>query len=468
MAASDQYTSLASLSALGVVPAGSLISSFTATYGAPLSASGSATFTVLGIPVTFDINTISSATVGGVTTYTVSGPETLLVGIPNPLITVSISYTGQNPSTFTSASVNGLNLGVFQSTSGTITASPPCLASGTLVRTALGDVAVETLQVGDLVVTSSGEHRPIRWLGHRKVVCRHFRPGEVHPVRISKDAFGEGRPSRDLLVSPGHSICVNVVNEVLIPAIALVNGQTVQQIEVDEITYWHVELDSHDVLFAENLPAESYLNMGNRTFFQDAEIVNLASGPDGDLSLVTHADFCRPFHVGGPVVEAVRDQLCSRAKDKGWTLTHDLDLHLVVDGKRIDPVVRDLAARFHVPAEASDVWLVSPTARPSDTMGIWDERDLGVYIASMRIEDGLSSPRDVAIDDPLLCVGFHAFEDGAYRWTAGRAKLPRQLWQGFEHGFYLKVGLVSTPVPRWVQLHEASAVRAIPKLALVA
>ena len=46
--------------------------------------------------------------------------------------------------------------------------------------------------------------------------------------------------------------------------LALVNGTTITQVEVDEVTYWHVELDSHDVILAEGPPAESYLEMGNR------------------------------------------------------------------------------------------------------------------------------------------------------------------------------------------------------------
>ena len=54
-----------------------------------------------------------------------------------------------------------------------------------------------------------------------------------------------------------------------IPVGYLVNGATIAQVEVDEVSYWHVELDSHDVLIANNLPAESYLAMGNRGFFEE-------------------------------------------------------------------------------------------------------------------------------------------------------------------------------------------------------
>ncbi len=35
------------------------------------------------------------------------------------------------------------------------------------------------------------------------------------------------------------------------------------------VTYWHVELDAHDILLAEGLPAESYLDWGDRPFFTE-------------------------------------------------------------------------------------------------------------------------------------------------------------------------------------------------------
>ena len=188
----------------------------------------------------------------------------------------------------------------------------PCFAFGTLIRTARGDIAVEDLAIGDLVVTTSGAHRPIRWLGHRRVDCaRHPRPADVLPVLIAAHAFGDARPARDLLVSPGHAICVDALGEILIPAGALVDGGAICQVPVDTVTYWHVELDSHDILLAENLPAESYLEMANRGFFAENGTVVLAATPDAAVR--THADFCRAFHEAGPLVEAARRQLAARA-----------------------------------------------------------------------------------------------------------------------------------------------------------
>ena len=187
-----------------------------------------------------------------------------------------------------------------------------CYCTGTAIRTPCGDRAVEALRPGDLVVTASGETRPIKWIGHRLVDCRkHPRPGDVWPVRITAHAFGENRPARDLLVSPAHAICIDVVGEMLIPAGALVDGRTVSRQKVDRVTYWHVELETHDILLAENLPAESYLDMGNRGFFENAEVVDLAAGPDAPAP--SHADFCRPYVAAGPILDAVRARLDVRA-----------------------------------------------------------------------------------------------------------------------------------------------------------
>jgi hypothetical protein len=180
-----------------------------------------------------------------------------------------------------------------------------CFATGTRIRTARGEFAVEDLAVGDLAMTPSGAARPIIWIGHRKV----DRPtADDWPVRVRAGAFGEGLPMRDLQLSHGHAVCVDAMGEVLVPVGVLVNGSSIVREEVAEVTYWHVELESHDVLLAEGLPAESYLDTGNRAWF----------GRDyGRLAEIdpvrTLADSCRPFVAGGPIVEAICERLAAQA-----------------------------------------------------------------------------------------------------------------------------------------------------------
>ncbi len=146
----------------------------------------------------------------------------------------------------------------------------PCFARGTRIRTDRGEIAVERLRVGDVVPTPrNGGSRRIKWIGRRHIDCAgHSRPHDVLPVRVSAEAFAPGMPGRDLLLSPDHAV---FTGGALIPIRYLINGATIAQQEVEAVSYWHIELESHDILLAEGLPCESYLDTGNRG--------TLSSGP---------------------------------------------------------------------------------------------------------------------------------------------------------------------------------------------
>ncbi|HEY1935604.1 MAG TPA: Hint domain-containing protein [Acetobacteraceae bacterium] len=187
--------------------------------------------------------------------------------------------------------------------------APVCYVRGTRIATPVGDVAIEELRVGDSVLTAGSAAVPIKWIGRRRVDCRrHMQPEQVFPVRICANAFAQGVPKRDLLVSPQHAIYAEAV---LIPARCLINGRTVAQVESATVEYFHIELDSHNLLLAEGLPAESYLDVGDRGRFEN-----------GDAPLVLHPDFsslawegsgCAELKVAGEEVQAVRWHLARRA-----------------------------------------------------------------------------------------------------------------------------------------------------------
>ena len=186
-----------------------------------------------------------------------------------------------------------------------------CYVTGTQIRCRHGDIAVENLRVGDLAVTASGAHRAICWIGSRTLRGDFSGRSIIAPVRIAAHAFGPDKPIRDLYVSPAHAICIDILGEFFVPALALVNGSTIKQIDMATITYWHVEFDTHDVLIAENLPAESYLEMENRAAFV-AQGSSVICG-DPTTSERTHRDFCRPYFESGPLVDTVRVRLQTRA-----------------------------------------------------------------------------------------------------------------------------------------------------------
>jgi hypothetical protein len=189
----------------------------------------------------------------------------------------------------------------------------PCFAAGTLIRTPDGDVPVETIEAGMEVVSEFGGHPQVIWVGRLEVDCRrHPKPTLVWPIQIQADAFGPGLPVTDLRVSPDHSI---YVNGVLVPARHLVNGDTIRQVPVDTIEYFHVELKTHDVIVANGLPAESYLDVGDRSNFSGGATMRLfpdfATPVDG-VAAVWEAKGCAPLVIHGPVLEAVRARLAAR------------------------------------------------------------------------------------------------------------------------------------------------------------
>lgn len=382
-----------------------------------------------------------TGTTGGVPSYTLTGST--------PLTQISIAYNGQLPTSATT-SIAALGTGIsLAAGSGAVSASVVCFAAGTLIRTPRGDVPVETLVVGDLVTTTAGEHRPIRWVGQRCMRRDKFAdPAAVMPVRIAAGAFGPDLPQHDLVVSPGHALCVAVLDEVLIPANALVNGTTITRVDCEEVTYWHLELDSHDILTANGMPAEAYIDVGNRGFFANAMPTDAVSAAR-DL-----AGYCRPFADRGPIVTAVRNRLRARAIKLGWRLeaADAASLCIEADGATVCPRLEGTVARFLLPATVQDVWLVCDTTVPADMSDDADTRRLGLCIGGVTIDDGLQVRRSIELTDPALATGFHPAEDAngvARRWTTGRARLPRQLWEGVQHEFFLRVEFAGEALPRW-------------------
>jgi hypothetical protein len=325
-----------------------------------------------------------------------------------------------------------------------------CFAAGTLIRTPAGDVAVETLKVGDLVVTASGETRPVKWMGHTDVDFRRTpRGGPGLPIRIAADAFGPARPSQDLYLSSGHSVCVDLLGEVLIPVGHLVNGGAIAEIDTDAISYWHVELESHDILVANNLPAESYLAMANRGGFEELRGL-LPTQVEGRER--THDDFCRPVIIGGPTLDFVRQRLAARAEEIGWKPELDADLHLTVDGRIVRPLAEDGSAAFLFRADAKDVRLMSSTFVPME-LGSSDERRLGVMLLGLALSGTGGEPRRISLDDDRLGEGVHHVEShggSLRRWTNGEFVLDPRLWEGLSGQIALHVLYDHTTLRGWI------------------
>ncbi len=142
----------------------------------------------------------------------------------------------------------------------------PCFCAGTMIRTPTGDRAIEALEVGDEVVVASGETRTIRWIGERIVLPPLAQERDLWPVRIPQDAFGEGLPYCDLLVSPNHRMMVaSPLNElhfgeprVLVAAKFLISqGGIAQFTDLPRVHYFHMLFDTHQIVIANGVESES-------------------------------------------------------------------------------------------------------------------------------------------------------------------------------------------------------------------
>ncbi len=143
-----------------------------------------------------------------------------------------------------------------------------CYMAGTAIATPDGDVAVETIKIGDVVSLSDGRAAPVTWLGIQTISTKFADKLRVLPIRIKANALGDGVPARDLLISPDHAI---LLGDILVQAGALVNGVSIlRETGVPEtFTYYHVEVADHSLILAENVPAETFVDNVDRMAFDN-------------------------------------------------------------------------------------------------------------------------------------------------------------------------------------------------------
>jgi Ca2+-binding RTX toxin-like protein len=142
-----------------------------------------------------------------------------------------------------------------------------CFTPGCLIQTDRGEVAVETLKVGDLVKTLDRGMQPIRWIGCRKLDAIDLTVApKLRPIRISEGAMGNGLPKRDLELSPQHRVLMSSkiikrmfkTDEVLIPVKKLVEIEGIDVVDCAiGTTYFHLLFDHHEIVYANGLPSES-------------------------------------------------------------------------------------------------------------------------------------------------------------------------------------------------------------------
>lgn len=143
-----------------------------------------------------------------------------------------------------------------------------CFTPGTLITTPRGAIPVEYLRVDDLVITADNGLQAIRWIGHKRITGARLNAyPKLRPIRIRKDAFGVGIPSRDMRVSPQHRMLIDadraLINhgesEVLAPAKGLLNDYSVTvDYNIRYTDYIHIMFDQHEIIFANDAATESF------------------------------------------------------------------------------------------------------------------------------------------------------------------------------------------------------------------
>ena len=231
-----------------------------------------------------------------------------LLGINDAAVVGSDVRAGTGDLAFTS--LGGLALELTSDGRGgtDVTVGVACYCPGTLIMTDRGEQPVEALAIGDAVTTASGQRRPIKWIGRRSYTGREL-AGRKHllPIRIAAGALGDGLPHRDLRISPLHAM---LLDGVLVPAWLLVNGTSIiQESGCRRVDYIHIELETHDAIWAEGAASETFLDDDSRFMFHNAS-EHAALYPD---DVAVSQTYCAPRVEDGYQLEAIRQRLAGVA-----------------------------------------------------------------------------------------------------------------------------------------------------------
>ncbi|GBQ12315.1 outer membrane protein [Swaminathania salitolerans LMG 21291] len=323
----------------------------------------------------------------------------------------------------------------------------PCFLADTMIEMENGETAVQDIRIGDVVVAyvdGARVARPVIWAGWTQAVIRSDLPDDLagYPVRILKDALGENRPYKDLLVTAEHCL---FVEGAFVPVRMLVNGRSVfYDRSFSGYVYYHIETDDHSVIMADGVLTESFLDTGHRgSFRQEGDIVAFGGRRQnwqthGAASLRTDRAFVEPIHasivsrlpddappryVASAAGDAPRDEGSPSAAETASVATASVAIvtdtgqwiarRRVTNGQHV----------FSIPADAQTLRIVSQSARPSDAVApfIDDRRDLGVLVNAIRLFEAEEMEELGEFRTAETLEGWNAREECGRRWTRGNA-----------------------------------------------
>ncbi|WP_042062677.1 Hint domain-containing protein, partial [Acidomonas methanolica] len=304
-----------------------------------------------------------------------------------------------------------------------------CFLAGSMIRTPGGDVTVEDIRIGDEVTAFDWRDnaeitRKVVWVGNRKTTVRPALPDDEagYPVRILKDAIADGVPFKDMLITAEH--CLFFENR-FVPVRMLVNGHSIfYDKSFSSYEYYHIETDTHSVIWADGMLTESYLDTGNRSSFAQHGKLALIGAPS---SRSWAEDAGAPLDVARDFVEPLFREIAARAgaaeNEARPELTDDADLRLVTAAGVVIRKTRETNGHvmFMIPNGVESVRLVSRASRPSDVVGpfVDDRRSFGVAVGEITLfESSRTTPVRAHLTEEEL-AGWQALEWEDTRWTSG-------------------------------------------------
>lgn len=312
-----------------------------------------------------------------------------------------------------------------------------CFAEGTSIQTPDGNRRVEELTVGDAVITQDGP-RQITWVGRKTLNLHGAVPDESLLVHIRPHAFGDQQPARDLWITSEH--CVWVAGA-MIPVRCLINDTSISY-DRDRLhyTYYHFTLSEYAVIYAENLPTESYRPNASRQRFDSIEPDASSVSLNAQLPLLHSAE----------TLKNVWSMLAERAASLGYgghaaqdAASSIREVRLKTDtGEAVTFIsANGTKAKFSVPPRAKYLVVESEARRPDQEIGpfIDDRRLLGVRVGAVAVHD---RGRRNLIDRHLTATniqGWNNVEDGQSRWTNGSGIIPLRAFGRPEYGVEVEV-----------------------------
>ncbi|SMY05975.1 Hint domain-containing protein [Flavimaricola marinus] len=143
-----------------------------------------------------------------------------------------------------------------------------CFTPGTMIMTEDGPLPVEHVGEGTRIQTKDNGCEEVLWTGYRRITgARLYAMPHLAPVRLREGALDKGVPDAGLLVSPDHRLMLRGAraqalfntDEVLVAARDLVNDLSITvDRSVREVTYIHLLLPHHQVVFANGVETESF------------------------------------------------------------------------------------------------------------------------------------------------------------------------------------------------------------------